>query len=93
MHNIFISTKKIIGALRTCDDGSQNAPKGANILNHVDINEDVAQKIPKSLQDQHNFDGSIPKVSKDPNLPLTIGYKKTIVNGKLDKKHKMVLLH
>ncbi len=62
-------------------------------MNHVDINEDVGQKIPKSLQDQHNFDGSIPKGSKDPNLPLSVGCKKTIVNGKLNKKHKMVLLH
>ncbi len=68
MHNIFISIEKTSGAPRTYGDGNQIAPKAANILNHVDINEDVAQKIPKSLQDQHNFDGSIPEVSKDPNL-------------------------
>jgi hypothetical protein len=54
MHDIFRSIKKTIGALRTYGDENQIAPKGANILNRVDINEDVAQKIPKYLQDQHN---------------------------------------
>jgi hypothetical protein len=93
MHNIFIGTEKAIGAPRTYNDGNQVAPMGAIILNLVDINEDVAQEIPKSLQDQQKFDGSIHDVSKDLNPPLIIGCQKTRVNGKPNKKHKMVLLH
>lgn len=57
-------------------------------MNPIDINADVAQEIPKSLQDQQNFDGSILEVSKDPNTPLTTIYKKVEDDGKPNKKHK-----
>ncbi len=76
------------GALGAYDDGNQVAPKGARILNLVDIDKDVAEEILKSLQDQQNFDGSIPKVSKDHDIPLIVACKKVGVDGKPNKKHK-----
>jgi hypothetical protein len=79
MHDIFIGTTKVGGAFGTYNDGNQVAPKSASILNHVDIDEDVTQEIPKSLQ---NFNGSIPKVSKHPNIPLIATCKKEKVDGK-----------
>lgn len=89
MHNIFISTTKVGGgAFGTYNDGNQVAPKGASILNHVDIDEDVTQEIPKSLQNQQNFNGSIPKVSNHPNISLITTCKKEKFDGKPNTKHE-----
>lgn len=90
MHNIFIGTTKVGGVFGTYNDGNQVAPKGASILNHVDIDEDVTQEIPKSPQNQQNFNGSIPKVSKHPNIPLIATCKKEKVDGKPNKNMKEV---
>ncbi len=49
MHNIFGRIAKACGTPRTYNDGKQVAPKGASIMNPIDINADVAQEIPKSL--------------------------------------------
>ncbi len=49
MHNIFARTSKASGAPKAYDDGNQVAPKTARILNLVEIDEDVAHEIPKSL--------------------------------------------
>jgi hypothetical protein len=49
MHNIFARIAKAYGTPRAYNDGKQIAPKGASILNPIDIDEDVAQEIPKSL--------------------------------------------
>ncbi len=49
MHNIFVGIAKACGTPRTYNDGKQVAPKGASILNFIDIDEDVAQEITKFL--------------------------------------------
>jgi len=49
MHNIFTGITKACGTPRAYNDENQVAPKGASILNPIDIDEDVAQKILKSL--------------------------------------------
>jgi len=88
MHNIFIGITKVGGAFGTYNDGNQVAPKGVSILNHVDIDEDVTQEIPKSPQNQQKFSGSLPKVSKHLNIPLIATCKKEKVDGKPNKKHE-----
>jgi hypothetical protein len=45
MHNIFTRITKSCGTPQTYNDQNQVAPKGATILNPIDIDEDVAQKI------------------------------------------------
>jgi len=45
----FIGIAKACGTLRAYNDENQVAPKGASILNPIDIDEDVAKKIIKSL--------------------------------------------
>jgi hypothetical protein len=57
-------------------------------LNHVDIDEDVTKEIPKSPQNQQKFRGSIPKVSKQLNIPLIATCEKEKVDGKPNKKHE-----
>jgi len=49
MHNIFVGITKACGTPRAYNDENQVAPKGASILNPIDIDENVAQKILKSL--------------------------------------------
>jgi len=49
MHNIFARITKVGGTPRAYNDGNQVAPKGVNILNPININENVAQEILKSL--------------------------------------------
>jgi len=44
--------RKVGKALRAYDDGNQVPPKGASILNHVDIDENVMREILKYLQNQ-----------------------------------------
>ncbi len=87
MHNIFVSTTKVGKAPRACDGGNQVPPKGASILNHVDINENVIMiflnifKINKISMDQFF------KISKDRDTPLIITHKKVGIDGKPNKKH------
>jgi hypothetical protein len=45
MHHIFARTTKVGRAPRAYNDENQVAPKGASILNLVDIDEDVAHEI------------------------------------------------
>jgi len=49
MHNIVVGIAQANGAPKAYNDGNQVAPKAASILNLVDIDEDVAHEIPKSL--------------------------------------------
>jgi hypothetical protein len=86
-HNIFTSTTKVGKALRAYDGGNQIPPKGASILNHVDIDENVMHDIFKYLQNQQNFNGSILEISKNRDTPLTITCKKVGIDGKPNKKH------
>jgi hypothetical protein len=76
MHNIFTSKIKVGKAHGAHDGGNQVPHKGASILNHVDIDENVMHEIFKYLQNQQNFNGSIPEISKDRDTPLTIACKK-----------------
>jgi hypothetical protein len=49
IHKSFVGIAKASGALKAYDDGNQVALKALSILNLVDIDEDVAQEISKSL--------------------------------------------
>jgi hypothetical protein len=49
MHNIFEGVTKAYRTPWAYNDDNQVAPKGASILNPIDIDEDVAQKIFKCL--------------------------------------------
>ncbi len=73
-------------AFGTYSDMNQVVPKGASILIPININENATQEIPKSLQDQQNLDGTIFKVFKGLDIPLTITCKKSKVDGKPNKK-------
>lgn len=88
MHNIFASMAKASRAFGTYSDGNQVVPKGASILILININEDATQDISKSPQDQQNLDGTIFKVFKGLDIPLTIACMKSKVDGKTNKKHK-----
>ncbi len=88
MYNIFVSMVKASGVFGTYSNGNQVVPKGASILIPININEDATHEIPNSLQDQQNLDGTILKVFKDLDIPLTIACKKSKVDGKPNKKCK-----
>jgi hypothetical protein len=75
-------------AFRTYNNVNQVTPKGASILNLMDIDENILRKISKCFQSQQNFNGSTLEVSKEPNIQLTIACKKTTIDVKLNKKHK-----
>jgi hypothetical protein len=92
MHNIFTSKSKVGKTLGAHDGGNQVAPKGASILDHVDIDENVMHEILKYLQNQQNFNGSIPEISKDCDTPLIIACKKVGIDEKPNKKHKIINL-
>jgi len=88
MYNIYVSTMQISKAFRTYNNMNQVTRKGASILNLMDIDENILQKIFKCFQSQQNFNGSTFEVSKEPNIQLTIACKKTTIDVKLNKKHK-----
>jgi len=88
MYNIFASMTKASTAFGTYSDGNQVVPKGASILIPINVNEDATQEIPKSPQDQQNLDGTILKVFKGLDIPLTIACKKSKVDGKPNKKRR-----
>jgi hypothetical protein len=53
---------------RTYNDANQVTTKGASILNLIDINKNILQKISKCFQSQQNFNGPTLEVSKKPNI-------------------------
>jgi hypothetical protein len=75
-------------AFRTYNNVYQVTPRGASILNLMDIEENILLKISKCFQNQQNLNGPILEVSKEPNIQLTIVCKKTTINVKPSKKHK-----
>jgi len=85
MHNIFKSRSKVGKTLGAHDGGNQVAPKGASILNHVDIDENVMHEIFKYLQNQQ-------KISMDQFLKflktVILHCKKVGIDEKPNKKHK-----
>ncbi len=88
MYNIYVSMMQIGKAFRTYNNVNQVTPKGASILNLMDIDENILRKISKCFQSQQNFNGPTLEVSKEPNIQLTIACKKTTIDVKLNKKHK-----
>jgi hypothetical protein len=76
IYNIYVSMMQIGKTFRTYNNAKQVTPKGASILNLMDIDENILQKISKCFQNQQKFNGPTLEVSKNPNIRLIIAYKK-----------------